>query len=48
MQTLQAGFEAVKSRVNKNDELLQRGSGPINASPSSSSALIFIVLDAPD
>lgn len=48
MQALQAGREAVKSRVNKNDELLQSRSGPVNASPSSSSALIFIVLDAPD
>lgn len=36
MQALRAGREAVKIRVNKNDELSPSGSGPVNASPSSS------------
>lgn len=43
MQVLRAGREAVKIRVNKNDELSTGG----NDLPSSST-LIFIVLDAPD
>lgn len=48
MQFLQDSREAVKSRVNKNDELLRSRSGPVNASPSSSFSLIFTVLNAPD